>query len=195
MEFGTTHGEMGNLEWMFEPASSASAMVLCHPHPLYGGSMLDGVLEVASRAATALEISTIRFNFRGVGASAGTHDKGTGEVSDLAAIVKEFAPRFEQLILGGYSFGGRVVLAYASQSVQVNDLVLIAPPTQDALPDLTSRVDVIVGDNDSISSTGVLSEWTQANPNRTLYVIDDADHFLVANAPDISDVLQRILSS
>ena len=194
MEFGTTEDESGDLEWMFESASSPTALVLCHPHPLYGGSMLDGVLETASRVAASRNISSIRFNFRGVGASTGAFDHGVGEVSDLANIVKEFEARFERLILSGYSFGANVVLSFAAQASEDRDLVLFAPPTQDALPDLKTKVDVIVGDNDPISSTKVLSEWTQAETNRTLHVIDDADHFLGAYGPDIVDVLERVLA-
>ena len=194
MEFGTTQGEIGELEWMFESASSANAVVLCHPHPLYGGSMLDGVLEVASRAAKSLDISTIRFNFRGVGASAGSYDKGIGEVSDLTNIVDEFGPRFERVVLGGYSFGADVVLNYAAQAVEDHDLVLFAPPTHSSFPDLKTKVDVIVGDNDPISSIDILSEWIRASPMRTLHVIEDADHFLGAFGPDLADVLPRILT-
>ena len=193
MEFGTTQGEMGELEWMFEPASSSSALLLCHPHPLYGGSMLDGVLEIASRVAVSLNISTLRFNFRGVGASAGSYDDGIGEVSDLTTIVKAFMPRFERLILSGYSFGGRIVLSYLAQASEIHDTVLFAPPTQDAFPNLTTKVDVIVGDKDPISSVNKLTGWVQENPNRTLHVIEDADHFLAAYSPDLVDVLERVL--
>ena len=193
MEFGTTQGEIGDLEWMFDPASSTCAMVLCHPHPLYGGSMLDGVLEITARVAKSLDISTVRFNFRGVGASEGTHDRGIGEVSDLSSIIEQFESQFERLILGGYSFGDQVVLTYASQAVR-NDLLLIAPPTQSSLPDVSAKVDVIAGDNDPISSIDDLSAWTQVSSNRTLHVIDEADHFLGGYGPDVSDVLERLLS-
>ncbi|MCY4128653.1 MAG: hypothetical protein OXG15_05345 [Gammaproteobacteria bacterium] len=195
MEYGKTQGEIGDLEWMFEPSPSTRAMVLCHPHPLYGGSMLDGVLEVTSRVAKSLDISTIRFNFRGVGASAGSYDEGIGEVADLTTIVNEFGSRFERLILGGYSFGAGVVLNYAAQSAENRDLVLFAPPTQSVFPDLEAKVDLVVGDNDPISSIDVLSEWTYANTDRTLHVIEDADHFLGAFGPDLVDVLTRVLAS
>ncbi len=194
MEFGTTEGENGDLEWMLESASSPTALVLCHPHPLYGGSMLDGVLETASRVAASRNISTVRFNFRGVGASTGAFDHGVGEVSDLANIVSKFEARFERLILSGYSFGANVVLSYAAQASEDRDLVLFAPPTQASLPDLKAKVNLIVGDNDPISSIQVLSDWTQAGTNRTLHVIDDADHFLGAYGPDIVDVLERVLA-
>ena len=195
MEFGTTQGEVGDLEWIFESASSAAAIVLCHPHPLYGGSMLDGVLEVASRVANSLDISTIRFNFRGVGASTGSYDEGHGEVADLTTIVNEFESRFDQLILGGYSFGAGVVLSYAAQAAENRNLVLFAPPTQSSFPDLETKVDLIVGDNDPISAIDVLSEWTHVGADRTLHVIEDADHFLGAYGPDLVDVLTHVLAS
>ena len=195
MEFGKTLGEVGDIEWMFEPASSNRALLLCHPHPLYGGSMLDGVLEVASQVAISLDISTIRFNFRGVGASAGSYDEGIGEIADLTTIVNAFESRFEQLILGGYSFGAGIVMKYAAQSTQNRDLVLFAPPTQSSFPDLDTNVDLIVGDNDPISSIDVLLEWSQGIPKRALHVIEDGDHFLGAFGPDLVDVLKRVLPS
>lgn len=195
MEFGTTHGEIGSLEWMFEPASSAIGMVLCHPHPLYGGSMLDGVLEVTSRVASSLDISTIRFNFRGVGASAGAYDEGIGEVADLSVIVNEFESRFDALILSGYSFGGSVALTYASQALINHDMLLFAPPTQNAFPDVTSKVDVIVGDNDPISAMDIVREWTEVHSNRTLHVIEDADHFLGSYGRDLAEVVEHVLTS
>ena len=193
MEFGTTIGESGDLEWMFELASSSRALVLCHPHPLYGGSMHDGVLEIVARVAATLDISTIRFNFRGVGASAGTFDKGIGEVSDLACIVNEFDSRFDNLVLCGYSFGANVVLSFTAQTASIRQLVLFAPPTQDALPDLNTKVDLIVGDHDPFSSLAVLSEWSGESANRTLHIVEDADHFLGTYSPEIVDVLKHIL--
>ncbi len=193
MEIGKTKGEAGDLEWLYESASSSHALVLCHPHPLYGGSMLDGVLEIAAQVAKSRDISTIRFNFRGVGASTGAHDQGIGEVSDLASIIEEFQARFEAITLGGYSFGAGVVLKYAGESSDNRDLLLIAPPTQNELPDLTNNVQLIVGDSDPISGVKVLSNWVQGNPDRSLHIIDDADHFLGMFGPDLVDVLQRAL--
>ena len=193
MEFGSTQGESGDLEWMFESASSPNALVLCHPHPIYGGSMVDDVLEVAARVAASIDISTIRFNFRGVGASTGTFDQGKGEVSDLANVVYEFESQFERLILGGYSFGASVVLSYVAQTRAENDLLLIAPPTQTAMPDIETNVDLVVGDNDSISSIQVLSDWTRSSTCRNLHIIEEADHFLTAYEADIADVIQCIL--
>ncbi|MCE2407410.1 MAG: hypothetical protein J4G19_07895 [Pseudomonadales bacterium] len=193
MELGTTKGEVGDLEWLFESASTPHALILCHPHPLYGGSMLDGVLEIAAQVAKSQNISTIRFNFRGVGASTGSYDQGIGEVADLASVVKEFETRFEKITLSGYSFGAGVVLKYAADSSDNRDLLLIAPPTQNGLPELTNNVQLVVGDNDPISELSVLSSWVQRNPDRSLHVIEDADHFLAMFGLDLVDVLKRAL--
>lgn len=195
MEFGKTQGEIGDLEWMYESAASSSAMILCHPHPLYGGSMHDDVLDIASRVAKTIDVSTIRFNFRGVGKSEGSYDDGVGEVADLSSIVSEFESRFERLIIGGYSFGASVALSFASNSQENRALVLFAPPTQASLPELKTKVDLIVGDNDPISSMDSLSKWTNASDDRTLHVIADADHFLAAYRPDLVDVLTSVLAS
>lgn len=179
MEFGKTQGEAGDIEWMFESTSTSHCMILCHPHPLYGGSMHDGVLECIARVAKTKEIATVRFNFRGVGASQGQHDKGIGEISDLAHVIEAFEGKFDRISLGGYSFGARVALNYVVETNSTLDLVLVAPPTEPALPEVDSKVDVIVGETDFISQLRTLDNWV-SQTNRALHTIEDADHFLAA---------------
>ena len=195
MEHGVSQGDAGTLEWMHNPADSSHALILCHPHPLYGGSMLDGVLEIASQAAAKLDIASVRFNFRGVGASEGQHDRGEGERSDLRVIMEEFGPRYERLTLGGYSFGARVALSYAAQSESKSDLILVAPPTQGELPDLSNVVDLIVGDEDPISDAQLLQEWVDGHQNRRLHVVEDADHFLSMFDQDLSSIFLEVLGT
>ena len=193
MEFGKTQGEAGIIEWMFENAEQSHCMILSHPHPLYGGSMHDGVLDCMARVARAKQIATVRFNFRGVGASQGQHDHGIGEIKDLADVIQAFEAKFDQLTLGGYSFGARIAMKYVEETNSNYDLVLVAPPTDQALPNVSSNVNVIVGDSDPISQLEILTNWAE-QPNRTLHCIDDADHFLAAFESDLETALVRAMS-
>ena len=195
MEYGETNGPDGRLEWMFDQQESDQGMILCHPHPLYGGSMLDGVLDIASNVAKQLGISVVRFNFRSVGASEGAHDHGTGEVDDLKTIVAEFKPQFEHMILGGYSFGANVALNYVERHCDDSKLIVFAPPTANLSADIDNEIHVLVGDADTISSADAIRLWAGSNSKRTIHEIEDADHFLAGYPYDLKEILQRVLAS
>lgn len=113
------------------PASPSGGVVLCHPHPLYGGDMDNPVVVRAAEVCQAASLATLRFNFRGVGTSGGTHDKGEGEREDVSAALD-----FLRRILGasaplgiiGYSFGAWVGGQVACADARVSGLVAIAPP-------------------------------------------------------------------
>ena len=186
-------GEAGWIECLNEPADSPHGMILCHPHPLYGGTMLDGVLESTCHVAKTLGISTVRFNFRGVGASAGEYDNGQGEINDLAAIVEAFRPNFDAFCLAGYSFGARIALDYTASNPLKGSLLLFAPPTQATFPNIENETHTVVGDQDTISSHDVLENWTRQSIARTLHVIDDADHFLAGFGRELQDVVTDVL--
>ena len=106
-------GPAGQLEVRVDGDSPGNiGAVLCHPHPLYGGSMDDMVLEAMSRPLLDAGFQVARFNFRGVGHSEGQHDDGKGEVDDVLAVVAWMREQgVEKVILGGYSFGAVVALS------------------------------------------------------------------------------------
>src|SRR5579864_2855767 len=110
-----------------EPAPHAFGVV-CHPHPLHGGALDNKVVWTVSRAFQQLGAPTLRFNFRGVGASEGTYDEGRGETNDALAVIAYGRQRFPgaALWLGGFSFGG-VVAVRAAEQAQPARLVLVAP--------------------------------------------------------------------
>jgi len=164
------------------PAGAAGGVVLCHPHPLYGGDMDSPVVVRAAEACAARRLATLRFNFRGVGGSTGAHDDGRGEQQDtraaLAALQRQL-PGGAPIGLAGYSFGAAVAAAVAADT-PLAGLALIAPPAR-IMPARTPAVSgpclVIVGADDQYCSPASLQAIREAFPGITLRVIDGADHF------------------
>lgn len=129
-------GPVGQLEAIWSPTDSNTtrAAVICHPHPLHGGTMSNKVVTTLARTWRDAGVSTLRFNFRGVGASAGVHDHGVGESDDLLAVLDWLQQQgVRQLDLAGFSFGSWVAASTVSRLPAVftlGRLVLIAPPVQ-----------------------------------------------------------------
>lgn len=129
-------GPAGDLEAVVETpptvaASAAAFMVVCHPHPLHGGTMDNKVVTTLARTAHELAIPTIRFNYRGVGKSSGSYDEGRGEMADALSVIAWGRQRWPgaALWLAGFSFGGVVALraATAPDAGPVARLVTVAP--------------------------------------------------------------------
>ncbi|HEY2169012.1 MAG TPA: alpha/beta hydrolase, partial [Candidatus Angelobacter sp.] len=110
------NGRVGRLEAILwtpnHPRVPHLAAVICHPHPLFGGTMHNKVVYQAAKSLDALGIPVLRFNFRGAGVSAGVHDKGRGEQGDVQAAIDFLATEFPRtpLLLAGFSFGSWVGL-------------------------------------------------------------------------------------
>lgn len=116
-------GPAGELEILVTRVAEARAVaVICHPHPLHGGTMHNKVVSTLMRAARDQGASTVRFNFRGVGQSTGRHADGVGETEDCKAVTDWAAREFPGLPLWlmGFSFGGYVAAAAASSRTEVN---------------------------------------------------------------------------
>lgn len=115
------------LAWSVPDAPRAVAVV-AHPHPLFGGSMDNKVVTTLTRALVETGAATWRFNFRGVGASEGTHDEGRGECDDMVQVIEHARGKSPglPLILAGFSFGGAVATR-ASLRADFDLLVLVAP--------------------------------------------------------------------
>lgn len=110
------------------PESPRSVAVIAHPHPLFGGTMDNKVVTTLARAFEESGAATFRFNFRGVGATAGKHDEGNGETDDMLRVIEHARAQFPglPLQLAGFSFGGAVAVR-ASGAVDFTQLVLVAP--------------------------------------------------------------------
>ena len=122
-------GGAGNIEVASTfPESPKAVAVVAHPHPLFGGTMDNKVVTTLARAFAEAGAATLRFNFRGVGATEGTHDEGRGEADDMLRVVDYAREAFGELplVLAGFSFGGAVAVR-ASAEADVAQLVLVAP--------------------------------------------------------------------
>lgn len=161
----------------------APGVVVCHPHPLYGGDMTNGVVAGLCRALAGDGIAALRFNFRGVGASEGSYDGGRGERDDAIAAMEWLRARPQidatRLGLAGYSFGAIVACAAAAAVRWLKALTLISPPVAGAELAIPRDVPVLVvaGDADQFAPLAALRSALAPWPEARLEVIAGADHF------------------
>lgn len=190
----------GSLEGRLDSGARADgcAVLLCHPHPQYGGSMDDDVLGTVADALASRAAALLRFNFRGVGASTGEHDAGRGEVDDVEAAARYLheLDATRPLWLVGYSFGSWMAWS-ALRSLAPERVILIAPPVGPldyvARPSLSARVDAIAGDADAFVDSEVLRTWARmAAPRIVLHEIEDADHFFAGRYRELAKVIAAL---
>ena len=169
-------GPAGRIECAVDgPESPAIGIALvAHPHPLYGGTLDNKVVQTLARAFVELGYEAWRPNFRGVGETEGTHDEGRGELEDLAAIVAHLKP--SRLALAGFSFGAGVQVMLA-QRVKAERLVLVGlATTRFDLPKVQPGTLVIHGEHDETVPLASVLDW--ARPQELpIIVIPGADHF------------------
>lgn len=167
------------------PEAPAGGIVVCHPHPLYGGDMDNPVVVRAAEVSGALGAATLRFNFRGVGRSTGVHDEGRGERADVEAALDHLAGLIGAgpLLLAGYSFGAAMAASVAAQRRTLAGLALIAPPLAmhelplPALAALAGPVLVVAGTADEYCPPVCLERLRATAPRATVRTIEGADHF------------------
>lgn len=176
---------------------SAPFAVVCHPHPLYGGTMDNKVVTTVARALQACGMPTIRFNFRGVGASAGAHAAGDGETLDALAVVAWGRRRWagRDVVVAGFSFGAYVALRVA-QALEPVRLITIAPPvgrfdftplTAPACPWL-----VVQGDADEIVDAGAVRAFADSRiPPPRLVMLAGVGHFFHGQLTVLRDTIER----
>lgn len=177
------------------PRGAKAGVVLCHPHPLYGGDMDSEVVTRAAEACAGRNLATLRFNFRGVGASTGKHDNGKGEQDDVRAALEDLRrqlPAPASVALAGYSFGAAVAAAVA-EGTSVAALALIAPPlglTSLRLPTAaTGPMLIVVGAEDQYCSPAALQTLRDALPHAVIAVIAGADHFFLGSLDALADAV------
>lgn len=189
----------GHLEASFDEGIDATrAIVLCHPHPQYGGSMHDTVVGTLEAAARRHGFATLKFNFRGVGDSTGHYDNGVGEVDDLLTVLVWLRDRVGGIAvwLTGYSFGSNVVWRAIERAGDLAGVVLVAPPVGmmdfGARPDSKATVTLIAGDEDDYVDAADLRRWAaEAADSARVEIIAGADHFFSGGYSHLTDAAER----
>nr|WP_314484138.1 alpha/beta fold hydrolase [uncultured Pseudomonas sp.] len=200
-------GPSGPLEALYlDVADAHGAVLICHPNPVQGGTMLNKVVSTLQRTARDAGYVTLRFNYRGVGQSAGTHDMGAGEVADAqaaAAWLRAAHPGLP-LVLMGFSFGGFVATALAGRleadGAALQHLFMIAP----AVMRLTEQfpvpqrcpVTLVQPDADEVVSPTLVYDWSDSlsRPHELLKVAE-CGHFFHGKLTDLKDLLLPRLSN
>ncbi|AKS42891.1 alpha/beta hydrolase [Wenzhouxiangella marina] len=198
-------GPAGHLECLSEmpepELERPATAVLCHPHPLHGGTMRNKVVTIMERSLRELGLATVRFNYRGVGESQGEYDDGNGEVEDLKAVV-EWAMRHRpgtDLWLGGFSFGAYITLR-ASQDLPVRQLISIAPPVErygfDQLQPPSCPWLVVQGDEDEVVSSDAVEHWANGlDQGPDLVMMEGAGHFFHRRLMDLRGLIKNHVQS
>jgi alpha/beta superfamily hydrolase len=200
-------GQAGALEVIVEDSGIAgsSYALVCHPHPLFGGTMDNKVVTTAARALQATGMPTLRFNFRGVGASAGVFDQGIGEVDDADAVAGWGEERWpgRSLVVAGFSFGAYVALRLAqrrsAQGHVPRHLITIAPAIQlfgetVAVPPCPWLV--VQGDADELVDPAAVIEWANSlEPKPRLVVLPGVGHFFHGRLHDLRDAVIEAIRS
>jgi alpha/beta superfamily hydrolase len=196
-------GPAGRLEVLAEaPAGSPRALaVVCHPHPLHGGSLSNKIVHQLARTFKELDAVSVRFNFRGVAGSEGGFDEGSGELQDLLAVVEWAQARWPglPLWLAGFSFGGFVATRAAALIKPVR-LVTVAPAVNYFAPELldTGGVDwlLIQGDDDDIVPAADVRAWMADLPNPpVLRLIEGSGHFFHGRLNDVKNAILENFSA
>ena len=185
-------GPVGRLEailwtptWIRMPTLAA---VICHPHPLFGGTLHNKVVYQTAKTLDLLGIPTLRFNFRGAGLSAGTHDKGRGEEGDVQAAIDFLAAEFSAtpLLLAGFSFGSWVGLRVGCKDSRVAELVGLGIPVNSSdftyLENCPKPKLFVQGGKDEFGSRGRVQELVASlSGEKRFVVVEDADHFFAGH--------------
>ncbi|MBN9367250.1 MAG: alpha/beta hydrolase [Comamonadaceae bacterium] len=175
--------------------------VIAHPHPLFGGTMDNKVVQTLARACVASGYEAVRFNFRGVGGSAGVHDEGRGECEDLLSVIAQVAPE-GPLALAGFSFGAFVTshaLAALWGQRDIGHVVLVGTAasrfTVAPVPaEAHGRTLVVHGEHDDTVPLAAVMDW--ARPQRLpVTVVPGGGHFFHGQLPLLRNLVARHLQS
>lgn len=205
-------GEVGDIELFVDlpPDSStakpaamkpAAIAVCCHPHPLFGGALTNKVIHTVARNLAASGALTVRFNFRGVGASSGTHDQGQGELRDLLRVA-EWARAHQPeapLWLAGFSFGAWMVLRAQSRLAPAA-LITVAPPVgrwdfSEVKAPLCPWL-LLQGTSDELVDAQSALHWARTlQPRVQVKLLDGADHFFHARLHEVADAVRDFIAT
>ncbi|GAA6142791.1 alpha/beta family hydrolase [Hydrogenophaga sp. 5NK40-0174] len=197
----TVAGPAGSIEVALDSPDGAAraTAVIAHPHPVYGGTMDNKVVQTIARAAVAEGLKAVRFNFRGVGASAGEYDEGRGEIDDMLAVINACAAE-GPLVLAGFSFGAFVtshVIERLHTHRAIGQVVLVGPATSrfdvaDIPEELHERTLIIHGERDDVVELSSTMDWARSQSLPVL-VVPDVGHFFHGQLNLLKAVVARHL--
>lgn len=199
------NGNAGKIEVLANWKEQADCLaVVCHPHPLFGGTMDNKVVTTLTRFADAQGMHSLRFNFRGVGNSEGEHDNAIGEIEDVMAVLAWASTQtdIKNLWLAGFSFGGYVMAKVAERLISdaqfatwhIQKLTLVAPAVSRDYYDVThlklptNKTHVIYGSADEVVDPQAIAKFA-TNYGLQTSVLDDAGHFFHRRLVDLRQVL------
>ena len=198
-------GPMGRLEALLDdpatrPTAVRAAVVLAHPHPQHGGTMHTKVVYQTAKALTRIGCVVLRFNFRGVGTSAGRFDNGTGEADDFRAGLDFLYDRHPdaRLWTAGFSFGAWIALTTGAADPRVSTLIGIAPPLArydfEPVRVSTGAKFFIQGERDEICPLKDMQQfYARCEEPKELVVIDGADHLFDGQTAEVSLAIEDLL--
>jgi hypothetical protein len=188
------------IQGLLQTKPGDKGVVITHPHPLYGGSMHNNVVESLVRVYQQAGYSTLRFNFRGVGGSQGEYDNGQGEQEDVKAALHYLAEQGKNVVdLAGYSFGAWVNGLTRLDGGIVRQMVMVSPPvafldfgSAQPLPQLRL---VVAGSRDEIAPPELIQTTLPTwNPGARLEIIEGADHFYGTYTAELESILTNYLA-
>jgi len=187
----------GRLEALYrELQDPVGVAVICHPHPLGGGTLHNKVVFRAARGLENANVATLRFNFRGAGASAGQHDEGEGEQLDVVAAI-DWVVRYhpgKKLIVGGFSFGAWVASRTACEMPNVAALFLIGAPVNKYdfgyLRQCDKPILFLHGTQDEFGDVAKLEKLSQQVRNAESVIITGADHFFAKQLDAVEETMR-----
>lgn len=175
-------------------------VVICHPHPQHGGTMDNKVITTLVRTYRDLGVTSVRFNFRGVGASEGSFDNAVGEVDDLMSVIAWVRAEWSQaaLMLAGFSFGSSIAAQASHRVEHLHHLLLVAPPIErypfDRKGSLPCPTLVVQGDEDErVVAAGVYAWAEKLRSPIELIRYEKASHFFHGYLTSLKDDLCRVI--
>jgi alpha/beta superfamily hydrolase len=196
-------GPEGKLEailWSPSVGAPAMAAVVCHPHPLFGGTIHNKVVYQAAKSLDALGFAVLRFNFRGTGLSEGKHDRGDGERGDVKAALDFLATEYPgiPLLLAGFSFGCWVGLRVGCEDARVTRLIGLGAPVNNADFSYLTKCEkpklFVSGSNDMYGEAEKLKAIVANVPGENrVVIVEDADHFFVGKLDQVTRAITNWL--
>lgn len=193
----------GRLEAILkEPAGEPRGIgLVCHPHPLGGGTMHNKVVFRAAAGLVDAGLTTLRFNFRGVGASTGEHDEIDGGVEDVKDAIDYMASEYpgQDMTLAGFSFGSRTGMAVGTSDERVKRLISVGTPVEkyrdyEFLYDVKKPILFVHGDKDEFCSVESLRSVTDHIPHAEVVIFENCGHFFDEHLNELRETISEWVS-